>query len=59
VGSGQLIPGFEQGMIGMKVGGQRKLTIPPSLAYGVTGSGPIPPNSTIRFVVDLVSITGK
>jgi FKBP-type peptidyl-prolyl cis-trans isomerase len=59
VGSGQLIPGFEQGMVGMKVGGRRRLTIPPGLAYGVAGSGPIPPNSTIRFVVDLISIAGK
>jgi len=59
VGAGSLISGFEQGMIGMKVGGRRKLTIPPSLAYGVAGSGPIPPNSTIRFVIDLISIAGK
>jgi FKBP-type peptidyl-prolyl cis-trans isomerase len=59
VGAGTLIPGFEQGMVGMKVGGKRRLTIPPALAYGQAGSGPIPPNSTIRFVIDLLSIAGK
>lgn len=59
VGAGSVIPGFDQGMLGMKVGGKRRLTIPPGLAYGAAGSGPIPPNSTIRFVVDLLSIAGK
>ena len=56
LGAGQVIPGFEQGIVGMKVGGKRRLTIPPSLAYGSTGSGPIPPNTTIVFEVELVSI---
>ena len=59
VGGGTLIPGFEQGMLGMKVGGKRRLTIPPSLAYGASGFGPVPPNSTIRFEIDLLSIAGK
>jgi FKBP-type peptidyl-prolyl cis-trans isomerase FkpA len=56
LGANQVIPGFEQGIVGMKVGGRRRLTIPPSLAYGSTGSGSIPPNTTIVFDVDLVSI---
>jgi FKBP-type peptidyl-prolyl cis-trans isomerase FkpA len=54
-----VIPGFDQGVTGMKVGGKRRLTIPPNLAYGSTGSGPIPPNTTIVFEVELVSIAGK
>jgi FKBP-type peptidyl-prolyl cis-trans isomerase FkpA len=43
----------------MKVGGNRRMTIPSSLAYGSQGSGPIPPNTAIRFDVDLASIAGK
>lgn len=56
LGTGAVIPGFDQGVTGMKVGGKRRLTIPPNLAYGSTGQGPIPPNTTIVFEVDLVSI---
>ncbi len=56
IGAGQVIAGFDQGVVGMKVGGKRKLTIPPELAYGSTGKGSIPPNTTLVFVVDLVSI---
>lgn len=59
LGAGQVIPGFEQGIVGMKVGGKRRMTIPPSLAYGSQGQGPIPPNTTLRFDVDLASIAGK
>jgi FKBP-type peptidyl-prolyl cis-trans isomerase len=59
LGAGQVITGFDQGVQGMKVGGKRRLTIPPSLAYGSTGQGPIPPNTTIVFEIDLVSIAGK
>jgi FKBP-type peptidyl-prolyl cis-trans isomerase len=59
VGVGQVIAGFDQGVLGMKVGGKRRLTIPPSLAYGSQGSGSIPPNATLKFDVDLVSIQGK
>lgn len=59
VGAGSLIPGFEQGVLGMRVGGKRRLTIPPALAYGAAGNSRIPPNSTIRFEIDLLSIDGK
>jgi len=58
LGANQVIPGFEQGIVGMKVGGSRRITIPPSLAYGSAGAGNgrIPPNATIIFDVQLVSI---
>lgn len=56
VGSGELIPGFDQGVLGMKAGGERKITIPPELAYGAQAVGPIPANSTIVFDVALVKI---
>jgi len=59
LGVGAVIPGFDQGVTGMKVGGERILTIPPNLAYGSTGNGPIPPNATVVFDVQLVSIAGK
>lgn len=56
IGSGELIPGFDKGIIGMKVGGKRRLIIPPDLAYGKDGYGPIPPNTTLIFEIDLVEI---
>jgi hypothetical protein len=59
LGAGQVIAGWDQGLVGMKVGGKRRLTIPPSLAYGSSGSGPIPPNTPLKFEVDLVGIAGK
>ena len=59
IGAGRVIPGFERGVLGMRVGGKRRVTIPPDLAYGSTGQGPIPPNATIRFEIELVSIAGK
>jgi FKBP-type peptidyl-prolyl cis-trans isomerase len=55
-GTNAAIPGFEQGVMGMRVGGQRRVTIPPSLAYGSRGSGSIPPNAWIVFDLQLVSV---
>ena len=56
IGVGQVIPGWDQGIVGMKVGGRRKLVIPPHLAYGERGAGgAIGPGETLIFVVDLVS----
>lgn len=55
LGAGQVIPGWDQGVEGMKVGGRRELIIPPELAYGEAGSPPaIPPNETLVFVIDLL-----
>jgi FKBP-type peptidyl-prolyl cis-trans isomerase FkpA len=59
VGAGQVIAGWDQGVPGMKVGGRRRLTIPPSLAYGSSGYLSIPGNSTLVFEIDLLSIAGK
>jgi peptidylprolyl isomerase len=57
LGSGLVIPGWEQGIEGMKVGGRRELIIPPELGYGTAGSPPaIPPNETLIFVVDLEAV---
>lgn len=57
LGSSSVIPGWEQGVEGMKVGGRRELIIPPELGYGEAGAPPaIPPNETLVFVVDLVEV---
>jgi peptidylprolyl isomerase len=57
LGQGSVIPGWEQGVEGMKVGGRRQLIIPPKLAYGPQGQPPtIGPNETLIFVIDLLSV---
>jgi peptidylprolyl isomerase len=57
LGAGGVIPGWEQGVEGMKVGGRRELIIPSELGYGASGSPPaIPPNEALVFVVDLVEV---
>lgn len=56
VGAGQVIKGWDDGLMGMKIGGKRKLTIPPELGYGSRDNGPIPANSTLIFEIDLLGI---
>src|SRR6476659_1828046 len=57
LGKGQVIPGWDQGVAGMKVGGRRRITIPPNLAYGKRGAGGvIGPDETLVFVVDLLGV---
>jgi peptidylprolyl isomerase len=57
LGAGQVIPGWDKGVAGMKVGGRRELIIPSNLAYGAQGSPPvIGPNETLIFVIDLLAV---
>ena len=60
LGQNRVIKGWELGLVGMKVGEKRRLTIPPELGYGAAGAGgAIPPNATLIFEIDMLSINGK
>jgi peptidylprolyl isomerase len=57
LGSAPVIAGWNQGIVGMRVGGRRELIIPPSLGYGKNGDPPIPGNATLIFIIDLLAVT--
>lgn len=59
LGAGDVIKGWDQGLLGMKVGGRRQLVIPSELGYGARGTSGIAPNETLVFVVDLLSVNGQ
>jgi FKBP-type peptidyl-prolyl cis-trans isomerase FkpA len=56
IGAGQMIPGFEKGVLGMKQGGFRRVTIPPELGYGPVGHYPVPKNATLVFEISLLGV---
>jgi FKBP-type peptidyl-prolyl cis-trans isomerase FkpA len=56
LGAGKVIPGWDQGLVGMKVGGKRTIVVPAALGYGERGAGPIPPNANLIFDVTLLDV---
>ncbi len=56
LGAGQVVAGFDEGVTGMRVGGTRRILIPPALGYGNRGSGPVPPGAILVFRIELLSI---
>ncbi|EIE23522.1 peptidyl-prolyl cis-trans isomerase, partial [Coccomyxa subellipsoidea C-169] len=60
LGVGEVIKGWDRGVVGMRVGDKRRLTVPPQMAYGTSGvRGAIPPNATLNFDVELVDVKGR
>jgi peptidylprolyl isomerase len=59
LGKGQVIKGWDEGIAQLRVGTQATLIIPPQLGYGAEGRGPIPPNATLIFIIELVGIEGR
>jgi FKBP-type peptidyl-prolyl cis-trans isomerase len=59
LGQRRTITGWEEGLIGMRVGSRRQLIVPPSLGYGAAGNGKVPPDATLIFVIDLLRVSNK
>jgi peptidylprolyl isomerase len=56
INAGEVVPGFDEGVLGMRVGGRRQVIIPPALGYGAQGNGPVPGNAILVFTIDLVRV---